>query len=80
MSQQGVKNRVKIARIEKGDLTQMELARRIGVTRQTISLIEAGKYNPTIKLCLQLSKVLGQPLDRLFWLEDTSEREWGVTR
>lgn len=58
----------------------MELARRIGVTRQTISLIEAGKYNPTIKLCLQLSKVLGQPLDRLFWLEDTSEREWGVTR
>ena len=80
MSQQEVKNRVKIARIEKGDLTQMELARRIGVTRQTISLIEAGKYNPTIKLCLQLSKVLGQPLDRLFWLEDTSEREWGVTR
>ena len=77
MSQQEVKNRVKIARIEKGDLTQMELARRIGVTRQTISLIEAGKYNPTIKLCLQLSKVLGQPLDRLFWLEDTSEREWG---
>ncbi|WP_281220494.1 helix-turn-helix transcriptional regulator [Melghirimyces thermohalophilus] len=66
--------------MEKGDLTQMELARRIGVTRQTISLIEAGKYNPTIKLCLQLSKVLGQPLDRLFWLEDTSEREWGVTR
>jgi putative transcriptional regulator len=61
-------NRVKLARVEKG-LTQEELADRIGVTRQTIGLIEAGKYNPTLKLCLMLAKVTGKRLDDLFWVK-----------
>ena len=46
-------NRVKIARVGVG-LTQQQLAEKIGVTRQTISLIEKGKYNPTLKLCLEI--------------------------
>lgn len=38
------------------------------MTRQTIGLIEAGKYNPSLKLCLAISKVLGKGLDELFWI------------
>lgn len=57
---------VKLARIEK-DLTQEELANKVGVTRQTIGLIEAGKYNPTINLCIAICKVLDKTLNDLFW-------------
>lgn len=49
------------------DLSQDELAQRVGVTRQTIGMIEAGKYNPTINLCIALCKALGKTLDDLFW-------------
>ncbi|MBN2899794.1 MAG: helix-turn-helix transcriptional regulator [Clostridia bacterium] len=58
--------KIKVARAEK-DWTQDDLAKAIGVTRQTIGLIEAGKYNPTIKLCLSIAKALGKTLDDLFW-------------
>jgi putative transcriptional regulator len=61
-------NRVKLARVEKG-LTQEELANLAGVTRQTIGLIEAGKYNPTLKLCLVISHITGKGLDELFWIK-----------
>jgi putative transcriptional regulator len=62
-------SKIKVARVAK-DLTQEELAQAVGVTRQTIGLIEAGNYNPTLNLCLRLSKVLGQNLDQLFGEED----------
>jgi putative transcriptional regulator len=62
-----IKNRLKLARIERG-LTQTQLADLAGVTRQTIGLIEAGGYNPTLKLCIQLAKVTGKTLDELFWI------------
>ncbi|MEE6451205.1 helix-turn-helix transcriptional regulator [Gottfriedia acidiceleris] len=62
-------SKVKLARVEK-ELTQQDLAALIGVTRQTINLIEKGKYNPTIKLCVELAKSLGKTLDELFWEED----------
>jgi len=62
-------NRVKSTRIAR-NLTQEELARLVEATRQTIGLIEANKYNPTIKLCLKLSKVLGKSLDELFYLKE----------
>lgn len=51
------------------DLSQQELAEKVGVTRQTISAIEKGDYNPTIKLCIAICKVLGKTLDELFWTE-----------
>lgn len=54
------------------DLSQEELAQRVGVTRQTIGMIEAGKYNPTINLCIALCKTLGKTLDELFWNETQS--------
>ena len=52
------------------DLSQDELAKRCGVSRQTISAIEKGDYNPTINLCIAICKQLGKTLDDLFW-DDT---------
>ena len=51
------------------DLSQEELAELVGVTRQTIGMIEAGKYNPTLNLCLAIGKALHKTLDELFWEE-----------
>ncbi|NLX61907.1 MAG: helix-turn-helix transcriptional regulator [Tissierellia bacterium] len=66
--------RLKLARIEK-DLTQEELAKIVGVTRQTIGLIEAGKYNPSLSLCIAICKALDKTLNDLFWEEDVDEEE-----
>ena len=49
------------------DLSQQELADRIGVSRQTINAIEKGDHNPTINLCIAICKALGKTLDELFW-------------
>lgn len=51
-------------------LSQQDLADAVGVTRQTIGLIEKGKYNPTLRLCINISKTLNKSLDQLFWHED----------
>ena len=49
------------------DLSQQQLAERVGVSRQTISAIEKGDYNPTINLCISICKALNKTLDDLFW-------------
>ena len=51
------------------DLSQEDLANRCGVSRQTISAIEKGDYNPTINLCIAICKALDKTLDELFWEE-----------
>lgn len=51
------------------DLSQQELAGRVGVSRQTINAIEKGDYNPTINLCIAICRELGKTLDELFWEE-----------
>ena len=58
--------RFKLARVEK-NLSQQELADKVQATRQTIGLIENGKYNPTLNLCIKIAKALGKTLDQLFW-------------
>ena len=58
--------RLKMARIEM-DLSQEELAKKVGVTRQTIGLIELGKYNPTLSVCIAICITLNKTLDELFW-------------
>ena len=65
--------RLKAARAAK-DLSQQALAEKVGVTRQTINGIEKGDYNPTIKLCLSICRVLDKTLDDLFW-EDSHDSE-----
>lgn len=60
--------KIKLARTAL-DMTQKDLAEQVGVTRQTINAIEKGDYNPTIKLCISICKVLNKTLNDLFWEE-----------
>ena len=60
--------KLKAARAAK-DLSQEQLAQLVGVTRQTIGMIEAGNYNPTHNLCIAICKALDRTLDELFWEE-----------
>ncbi|MFB9973353.1 helix-turn-helix transcriptional regulator [Allobacillus sp. SKP2-8] len=55
-------------------LTQIELARKVGVARQTINLIENNKYNPSLSLCISLAKELETDLNSLFWEESSNEK------
>lgn len=59
-------SKLKLTRTASG-LSQAELAKRVGVSRQTINMIENGDYNPTIGLCIRICQVLGKTLDELFW-------------
>ena len=69
---EGEKNeRMRAARTDRG-LSQQELADAVGATRQTIGLIEAGRYNPSLKLCTAICKTLGVTLNDLFWDEDAT--------
>ncbi len=52
------------------DMSQDDLAKAVGVSRQTISAVEKGDYNPTINLCVAICKVLNKTLDELFWVEE----------
>lgn len=52
------------------DLSQEQLAQKVNVTRQTISAVENGDYNPTINLCISICKALNKTLDELFWEEE----------
>ena len=61
-----LRNRFKLARVE-NNLTQAELAEKVRVTRQTIGLIENGKYNPSLNLCIAIAKTLNKTLNDLFW-------------
>lgn len=58
--------RIKSARAAK-DLSQGDLASIVGVTRQTIGMIESGEYNPSLRLCIAICKALDKTLDELFW-------------
>ena len=51
------------------DLSQQDLADKVGVSRQTIVAIEKGDYNPTINLCIAICRILNKTLDELFWKE-----------
>ena len=60
--------KLKSARAAK-DMSQADLAEKVGVSRQTINSIEKGDYNPTIKLCITICRVLDKTLDDIFWEE-----------
>lgn len=66
--------KMKFRRIEL-DMSQTELARRAGVTRQTIGLIEAGEFNPSIKLCIAICKALDVTLNDIFWEDESDEKK-----
>lgn len=64
--------KLKLARMER-DMNQEQLAQAVGVTRQTIGMIESGNYNPTLKLCIAICRTLGKTLDELFWSEEEEQ-------
>ena len=66
--------KIKVARAEK-DMTQKALAEAVGISRQTMNAIEQGDFNPTIKLCRAICRVLGKTLDDLFGEEDQQNEE-----
>lgn len=66
--------KMKIARLEK-DMNQEDLAKAVGVTRQTIGMIESGNYNPTLKLCVAICDALDKTLNDLFWTEKEERKD-----
>ena len=66
--------KMKFRRIEL-NMSQTELAQRVGVTRQTIGLIESGDFNPSIRLCVAICRALGVTLNDIFWEEEENEEE-----
>ncbi|HUU27375.1 MAG TPA: helix-turn-helix transcriptional regulator [archaeon] len=66
MPENEVKNRVRALRFEHGEMTQAELADKVGVTRQTIIAIEAGKYLPSLPLAFKLARTFGLGVEDLF--------------
>lgn len=65
---------IKVARAEK-DMTQKALAGAVGVSRQTMNAIEKGEYNPTIRLCRKICRILDRSLDDLFWEDEEDEEK-----
>ena len=68
-----VKNQLRRFRFEAGEMTQQELAERVGVTRQTILSIERGNYNPSVELALRLARAFGTTVEELFSLPAEKE-------
>lgn len=65
-----IDNQVRTLRFLNGEMTQAELGDRIGVTRQTIAAIEAGKYAPSLEAAFRIARVFGKPLEEVFqWKE-----------
>lgn len=61
-----VTNEIRALRADAGDMTQADLAARVGVTRQTINAIELGKYSPSLEVAFKIAGVFGVPLERVF--------------
>jgi putative transcriptional regulator len=66
-----VTNSIRVLRFAHGEMTQADLAERIGVTRQTVIAIEQGKYSPSLEVAFQIAHVLGVPLDDVFQYPDS---------
>ena len=71
-----VSNQIRRLRFDHGEMTQAELAQRIGVTRQTIIAIEQGRYSPSLEMAFQIAHAFDVTLDDVFRYEST---EGGTT-
>jgi len=68
-----ITNSIRALRFSHGELTQADLAERVGVTRQTIIAIEQGKYSPSLEMAFQIARVFGVPLEAVFQYPDTDD-------
>lgn len=64
-----IRNSIRELRFNQGEMTQQDLADRIGVTRQTVNAIELGKYSPSLEVAFQIAAVFNVPLDEVFQYE-----------
>jgi putative transcriptional regulator len=65
-----VTNEIRSHRFARGEMTQADLAQRVGVTRQTIIAIEQGRYSPSLEMAFQIARALEAPLDEIFHYQD----------
>lgn len=70
MMEGSISNRIRILRFHNGEMSQAELGQRIGVTRQTIAAIEAGKYSPSLEAAFRIAQVFSVPLGEVFEWEE----------
>lgn len=66
MTATAITNQIRLLRFMAAEMTQAELGERIGMTRQTVAAIEAGKYSPTLEAAFRIADVFGKPLDEVF--------------
>lgn len=68
-----VSNRIRALRFAAGEMTQAELASRLGVTRQTVIAIEQGKYSPSLEMAFGISRLFGVPLEQVFQYDEIKD-------
>jgi len=66
-----IRNTIRRLRFDEDEMTQQELADKVGVTRQTINAIEAGKYSPSLEVAFRIAAAFGVPLEQVFQYDDT---------
>lgn len=71
-NQNKIKNRIRRLRFDRGEMTQQALADRVGVTRQTILALEAGRYSPSLSLAFRIARAFGEPLENVFEYDDSA--------
>lgn len=73
-----VTNDIRSLRFRHGEMTQADLAKRLGITRQTVIAIEQGRYSPSLEVAFQIARVFGVPLDDVFQYPDTASDQQGA--
>jgi len=76
MASTPIRNQIRLLRFQHGEMTQSQLAARIGVTRQTIAAIEKCKYAPSLEAAFRIAAVFGAPLDDVFQYEREADRDF----
>jgi putative transcriptional regulator len=79
MAKSDLKNRIRRLRFDNGEMTQQQLADRVGVTRQTIIAIEAGKYAPSLPLAFKIARAFGKPIEDIFQYEDEDSQSSNIS-
>jgi putative transcriptional regulator len=76
MAKTPISNNIRVLRFHANEMTQEQLASRIGVTRQTIAAIEKGKYSPTLEAAFRIAAVFGVPFDEVFRYEPQEDAQF----
>ena len=79
MAKNDLKNQIRRLRFDNGEMTQQQLADRVGVTRQTIIAIEAGKYAPSLPLAFKIARAFGKPIEDIFQYEDEESQSSSIS-